>query len=134
MSGDRMHLQILVPFEVFLDDGGVRQIIAESPQGCFGLLPHRRDCVAAIVPGILSYETDGSEPVHVAVDEGVLVKHEQRVRVSVRRAMSGTDLAALRDAVEREFLTLDEHERGTRAVIARLEAGVIRQFVELQHG
>ena len=45
------------------------------------------------------------------------------VRVSVRRAVGGTDLGRLREAVEREFSSFDEHEQSTRTVMARLEAG-----------
>ena len=53
--------------------------------------------------GILIYETDGEGESYVAVDEGVLVKTGADVLVSVRRAISGTDLRQLRDSVEPEF-------------------------------
>ena len=52
----------------------------------------------------------------MAVDEGVLVKTGPDVLVSVRRAIGGTDLGQLRAAVEKEFLTLDEHEQSVRSV------------------
>ena len=52
----------------------------------------------------------------MAVDEGVLVKTGLDVLVSVRRAIGGTDLGQLREAVEKEFLTLDEHEQSVRTV------------------
>jgi alternate F1F0 ATPase F1 subunit epsilon/predicted F0F1-ATPase subunit len=81
----------------------VSRIVAETREGSFGLLPHRLDCVAALVPGILNYETEADGEVFVAVDEGVLVKTGADVLVSVRRAMGGTDLGRLRDAVERNF-------------------------------
>ena len=55
------------------------------------------------------------------MDEGVLVKTGADVLVSVRRALAGTDLGQLREAVEQEFLTLDEHEQSVRSVMAKLE-------------
>ena len=64
----------------------------------------------------------------MAVDEGVLVKTGPDVLVSVRRALGGTDLGQLRDAVEQEFLTLDEHEHSVRSVMAKLETGFVRRF------
>jgi F-type H+-transporting ATPase subunit epsilon len=67
------------------------------------------------------------------VDEGVLVKTGPDVLISVRRAIGGTDLGQLRDAVEREFLTLDEHERSVRLVVAKLETGFLRRFATFQH-
>jgi hypothetical protein len=66
--------------------------------------------------------------VFVAVDEGVLVKTGPDVLVSVRRAIGGTDLGQLREAVEQEFLTLDEHEQSVRTVMAKLETGFLRRF------
>src|SRR6202453_2690025 len=93
-----MHLKVLLPFQIFAEKTGVSRIVAETREGSFGLLPHRRDCVAALTPGILIYETDGEGEVYVAVDEGVLVKTGPDVLVSVRRAIGGTDLSQLRDA------------------------------------
>jgi F-type H+-transporting ATPase subunit epsilon len=63
------------------------------------------------VPGILIYEAEAEGEVYVAVDEGVLVKTGLDVLVSVRNAIGGTDLGQLREAVEREFLNLDEREQ-----------------------
>ncbi len=126
-----MNLEILLPFEVFAAKTGVARIVAETREGSFGLLPHRRDCVAALVPGILVYETESDGVAFVAVDDGVLVKTGPDVRVSVRRALGGTDLGHLRDAVKREFLTLDEREQQVRSVLAKLEAGFLRRFASL---
>ncbi len=126
-----MHLKVLLPFQVFADTTGVSRIVAETRDGSFGLLPHRRDCVAALTPGILIYETDADGEVFVAVDEGVLVKTGPDVLVSVRRALGGTDLSQLRDAVEREFLTLDAQQHSVRSVMAKLETGFVRRLAGL---
>ncbi|MFH0907828.1 MAG: F0F1 ATP synthase subunit epsilon [bacterium] len=128
-----MNLRILLPSQVYAEKAGVLRIVAETHEGSFGLLPHRLDCVAALVPGILVYETVSDGEVFVAVDEGVLVKSGPDVLVSVRRALGGTDLGRLREAVEKEFLTLDEHEKSARLVMAKLETGFLRRFATLQH-
>lgn len=128
----RMNLKVLLPFEIFAEKTGVSRILAETPEGSFGLLPRRLDCVAALTPGILIYETEAEGEVFVAVDEGVLVKTGSDVLVSVRRALAGTDLGQLRDAVEQEFLTLDEHEQSVRSVMAKLEMGFLRRFASFQ--
>jgi F-type H+-transporting ATPase subunit epsilon len=128
-----MHLKILLPFQVFAEKTGVSRLVAETREGSFGLLPHRLDCVAALVPGILIYQTESDGEVLVAVDEGVLVKTGQDVLVSVRRAIAGTDLGQLHQAVKEEFLTLDEHEQSVRLVTAKLETGFLRRLATLQH-
>ena len=123
-----INLKILLPFQIFAEKAGVSRIVAETPEGSFGLLPHRLDCVAALTPGILVYETDGEGEVYVAVDVGVLVKTGPDVLISVRRALGGTDLSQLRDAVEQEFLTLDAHEESVRSVLAKMESNLIRRM------
>lgn len=133
MPPDRMTLKILLPFQSFLDKSGVRSIVAITNGGSLGLLAHRLDCVAALKPGILSYEVDGEAETFVAVDEGVLIKTGPDVLVSVRRALGGKDLGQLRDLVEREFLTLDEREQSVRTVMTKLETGFLRRFATLHH-
>ena len=128
-----MDLKVLLPFQVFAEKTGVRRIVAETRAGSFGLLPQRLDCVAALAPGILIYEDEADGEVCLAVDEGVLIKTGPAVLVSVRNAIPGTDLRQLRGAVEREFLSLDEREQSVRSVLAKMEGGLIRRLVELQH-
>jgi F-type H+-transporting ATPase subunit epsilon len=128
-----MNLKVLLPFQIFAEKIGVSRIVAETRVGSFGLLPHRLDCVAALAPGILTYETEAEGEVFVAVDEGVLVKTGPDVLVSVRRALDGADLGRLREAVEREFLTLDEHEQSVRSVLAKMEGDLIRRMARLHH-
>jgi F-type H+-transporting ATPase subunit epsilon len=111
----------------------VSRIVAETPEGSFGLLPHRLDCIAALAPGILTYETVADGEVFVAVDAGVLVKTGADVLVSVRRAAAGKDLGRLRETVTKEFQTLGEQEQSVRSVMAKLETGFLRRFVTFHH-
>ena len=128
-----MNLKILLPFQVFAEKTGVSRLVAETCEGSFGLLPRRLDCVAALAPGILVYETEADGEAYVAVDEGVLVKTGLNVLVSVRNAIGGTDLGELHDSVEREFLNLDEREQNVRSVMAKMESGFIRRLVGFHH-
>jgi F-type H+-transporting ATPase subunit epsilon len=128
-----MNLKILLPSQIFAEKTGVSRIVAETGEGSFGLLPHRLDCVAALAPGILTYENDGGGEVYVAVDEGVLVKSGLDVVVSVRNAIGGTDLGQLHEAVEREFLSVSEREQSVRSVMATMESDFIRRLAEFHH-
>jgi F-type H+-transporting ATPase subunit epsilon len=129
-NGEALRLHILLPTEVLVDVA-VRKVIAEAENGAFCLLPRHIDFVAALPPGILSFSTADEER-FVAVDEGVLVKCARDVTVSTFNAVLGDDLGELRRLVEERFLELDEHERKARTALARLEAGTLRTFRELQ--
>lgn len=133
MATTRMTLRVLLPFAVFVEETGVSRVVAEAREGSFGILPRRMDCVAALAPGILTYETEADGEVFLAVDEGVLVKIGAEVRVSVRRAMRGADLDELRERLDHEFQSLSEQERSVRVVMARLETGFLRRLAGLRH-
>jgi F-type H+-transporting ATPase subunit epsilon len=128
-----MRLKVLLPSQIFADKIGVSRIVAETRAGSFGLLPHRLDCVAALIPGILTYETEADGEVFVAIDEGVLVKTGMDVLVSVRRAICGANLGQLRRAVEEEFLNLNEEAKAVRSVMAKLETGLLRRLATFEH-
>lgn len=131
MQQEDMKLKILLPYKVFTEKSGVSRIVLETQQGSFGLLPHRLDCVAALVPGILTYETAADGEVFVAVDEGVLVKTGLDVNISVRNAIGGKDLAELRDAVEEEFMDLNEQEQLVRSAMSKMESSFIHRLKDL---
>ncbi len=126
-----MHLKILLPTEVLLEEE-VAKVTAEAQNGSFTLLPAHIDFVAALVPGLLSFETKEEKEVFLAVDEGVLVKVGQDVSVSTRKAVRGPDLGRLRKTVEEQFKMLDDREKTTRSAMAKIEASFVRRFLEIQ--
>jgi F-type H+-transporting ATPase subunit epsilon len=127
-----MQLRILLPFGVFASVANVTRIGVMTPAGSFGLLPRRLDCATVLSPGLLSYSTEGSGEIHLAIDAGVLVKTGAEVVVCVRYAIAGGDLGNLRQAVEHQFLNLSEQEKSIRTTLAQLESGLLRGFAELQ--
>ncbi len=132
MKHPYMHLKILQPFGLFLDRSDVKRIVVETYQGGYGLLPNRLDGVAAVEPGIFTYESEQEGTVYLAVDQGILIKTEAEVLVSVRKVIGGKPLGQLHQAIEEEFLKVDDREKDVRAVLAKLEVGFMRQFQKLQ--
>ena len=128
-----MNLRILLPFGVFAEKADVLRVVADTTDGSYGLLPNRLDCVAALVPGILTYEAKDCGNVYVGIDQGVLVKAGAQVTVSVRRAIGGSDLGQLKDAVERDFLKLDEQERNVRTAVAKMESSLMGRLAEFEY-
>jgi F-type H+-transporting ATPase subunit epsilon len=125
-----MRLEVTLPSRVMLDQA-VTKVVAEGQGGSFCLLPRHVDMTAALVPGLLSFTSaDGAQGL-LGIDEGVLVKRGGDVLVATLNAVRGDDLATLRAAVQERFIELDEHERVARSALARLEAGVVRRFLQL---
>ena len=133
MTSDNLTLRVLLPYRILIEQSDVSRVVAETRQGSFGILPRRLDCVAALVPGILTFQVGTAGEQYLAVDEGILVKAGLDVSVSVRNAMGGAELGELRAAVEREFLNIDEDEKRMRLTLAKLESDFVRRFRELRH-
>ena len=129
-----MNLKILLPFRVFAEIKNVKRIILETSNGSYGLLPQRLDCVAALVPGIFTYETGAGGVQYLAVDKGILVKAGTDVLASVRNVIGGADLSKLRESVEKEFEILDEKEKSIRSVMAKMESGLIYRLEKFREG
>lgn len=130
---ESMVLKILLPYQVFFESDTVKRIVIETKEGSFGILPNRLDCVAALVPGILTYELQEYEEAYVAIDEGIFVKYGNDVLVTVRSAFSGVNLGELQALVENEFLNLDEREKAVKLVIDKLESEFVHRYVGLRY-
>jgi F-type H+-transporting ATPase subunit epsilon len=126
-----LRLRLFLPTETLVD-AAVTKVIAEAEDGAFCILPRHADWVAALVPGILLYtDTEGREHL-CAVDTGTLVKAGDEVRVACFNAVEGADLTSLRETVEEAFHGLNEHQREARSALARLEAGTLRRFLDVE--
>ena len=125
-----MRLKLLLPSHILIDEP-VQKIIAEGQDGSFCLEPRHVDFVSALKPGLLQFIAENGQEVFVAMDEGILVKCAHEVMVSDYNAVRGDDLSTLKDTVEHRFRQLDESERIARSALARLEAGVVRRFIQM---
>ncbi|ERT09754.1 ATP synthase, Delta/Epsilon chain, beta-sandwich domain protein [Lyngbya aestuarii BL J] len=123
-----MRLTILLPIKILLEET-VDKVTAEAENGSFVLLPNHIDFVTAIVPGILSFESQKGER-FVAVDRGILVKCGGEGFVSLRQAILGENLDSLQQTVNEEYRRLDDKEKQARSAEAQLEAGFIRGFIK----
>ena len=124
-----MHLTVYQPSDMFLEVT-VDKIVAEGPAGSFGILPRHIDLVTALVPGILTYETQTGTEEFLAVKGGILVKQKDRVKLVTPMVVKGK-LGELKQVLKRMISEVDEREKKTRTAVAKLEANFIRRFMEL---
>jgi alternate F1F0 ATPase, F1 subunit epsilon len=126
-----MMLKILLPAEILIQQE-VKKIVAEAENGSFCLMPNHIDFVATLAPGLFTYErTEGGQEV-LAMDVGTLVKKGADVLVSTRNAVRAPDLGKLKQVVVQQYDILDEREKMVRSASAKLEASMIRRFVDLK--
>ena len=133
MENTLMNLKILLPFRIFIETKNVSSITIETSEGSYGMLPNRLDCVAALVPGIFTYEIESEGPKYLAVDEGVMIKAGAQVLVSVRNAVGGADLGELGEKVKKDFNKQNENKLKVRSVMDKLEGGFIYRFNNIRN-
>ncbi|MGD8429091.1 MAG: F0F1 ATP synthase subunit epsilon [Ectothiorhodospiraceae bacterium] len=128
---ERIRLRVLLPTEVLVDED-VQKVVAEGEAGHFCLLPRHVDYVSTLTAGILAFvDAEGRER-FAAVNGGVLVKCAGAVDVSTMDGTLDDDLERLQRTVDERYHVLDERERVARSTLARLEAGVLRRFMQLE--
>jgi F-type H+-transporting ATPase subunit epsilon len=129
-----MRLKVALPTEILIDREVVK-VIAEAENGSFCLLPRHVGFAAALIPGVVSFVSPEGHEEFVAVDKGILVKCGPEVLISTGNAVIGPDLGALRKTIEDKFRIMDDRERKARSAVAKLEANLVRKFLELErHG
>ena len=124
-------LKVLLPAEILLEQE-VKKIVAEAENGSFCLMPNHTDFVATLAPGLFTYEKAEGGKELLAMDVGTLVKKGSDVLVSTRNAVRAPDLGKLKQVVMEQYEILDEREKMVRSASAKLEASLIRRFVELK--
>ncbi|MGC9325230.1 MAG: F0F1 ATP synthase subunit epsilon [Desulfomonilia bacterium] len=129
-----MNCKIVLPSEV-LDHREVTKVVAEGINGSFCLLPRHIDFVSALAAGLLLILPEKAQEEYFAIDEGILVKKGPDVFVSTRNAVRIPDLGQLEQVLEEQFKAIDDREKIARTAAARLEADMVRRFMELRkHG
>jgi len=128
-----MRLKLQIPTEIVVDED-VFKVSVDALDGSRTLLPRHIDFVTTLVPGILTFEGGDQGESLVAIDDAVLIKRGAEVLVAARRATRGTSLGELQQKVANEFESRNEQERKSRTAALKLEAGLVRRFLEIQEG
>jgi len=129
-------LRVVTPREVVIDER-VTRVTVRAEDGSRTFLPRHIDFVTALAPSVISYrrpeaaEHPQGEERFVAVDEGVLTKAGDELLVSAPYAIVGERLGELQRLAEEQFREREDRERVAHTALARLEANIIRRFMEL---
>lgn len=116
-------LEIVATDKTFFK-GRARVLILPGTEGEEGILAHHQDMIAAIVPGVLRFETADGEKREAAVSAGFAEIMNNRVKVLVLTAERPEDIDALRakEAKERaeeelrQAKSLQEYQLGKMAL------------------
>ena len=106
----------------------------ETLSGYRTLLEHHIDFTAAMNANIVSYVTQDNKEKFAACHRGIAVKKGDTVTITVQKAVLGDTLDELEKKIRLEFKQDEENRKELNAAMARLEAGLIRGFINLKQG
>lgn len=125
-----MLLKVITPNHIITKEK-VLKVIGEDPDGSFGILPKHIDFVTKIVPSILVYTDDQGEG-YIGVDEGILVKQQDVIEISVQTALESRNLGQLHNEMETYFKKQEEEEEQTGSETTKLELGIVKSLYDLK--
>jgi len=125
-----VNLRVVTPTSTVVDER-VQKATVHGADGARTYLPRHIDFVTAVVPSVMSWVAAGGEERFAAIDEGVLTKVGNELLISTAYAVYGPELGQLSRMVEEQFRERSEREKVTRGALARLEASIVRRFIEL---
>ena len=126
-----MKLKILLPEKILLEKE-VESVVAEAEDGSLGLRRGHVDFVTALVPGIISFRGSEGEEEFAATDRGILLKHGDRVLISVHSGVAGKKLGLLQEAVDDFIKRRRKFAEKSRHALGLLEADFLRRYVEME--
>jgi F-type H+-transporting ATPase subunit epsilon len=110
-------------------DTEVQTVVAEDHDGWFGIRPGRRDLVAALVPGLLTFVADDTEH-FVALAGGLLLLSDGRCQVTAAEAVLCDDLKRLPAEVDRQVAIGRTRAVKQRAVTDELAREALRRLAQ----
>lgn len=128
-----MKLQICTPLGMVLNCR-VKKINMETANGYHTLLPRHIDYVATLGANVMVFTDEQDQKKYAACHRGIVVKKGDTVTITVQKAILGDTLDDLEKSVRLEFKQDEENRKELNAAMARLEAGIIRGFINLQQG
>ncbi len=125
-----MNLRVVTPTETIVEEE-VRKVTVHGGDGSRTYLPRHVDFVSTTAISVMSWVSEDGEEKFAAIDEGVVVKVGDELRVSTTFALHGPPLGELRETVEEQLDARGQEERTTRRALARIESNILRRFADL---
>lgn len=124
-----LHLKVLIPSKIFLEEGDIKYCIVDTSEGSYGILPNRLDFAAILVPGIMIYKKRDREEEYVAHDKGVIVKTGGEIFISTHQAVKEAELGKLKNILLETTAQLNQKEQHIRNVIEKLEGDITSHLI-----
>lgn len=112
--------------------GNVVAFVAEDASGQFGVLAHHARLLTVLEYCVARYRLDSGDVRYVALPGGVCYFTANTLDIATRRYVQGSDYDTVRRALTEQLLKEEEHLRGFKESLARLEREMMRKLWRLE--
>jgi F-type H+-transporting ATPase subunit epsilon len=126
-----MRLRVFTPTEVILECN-VIHVTLEDVTGSLGIRPGHADLTTPLVRCVLTARQSEDEEQYVAIDRGVLLVHDDVVRVATRQAVLGDDWRQLEDTVVERFAEQTDIGRAEHVAFEKMRLRFMRGLLDFE--
>ncbi len=128
-----MILKILSPTGIVVNTP-IQKIVFEGLNGYQTFLPKHINFLSVLTTGIIQYLDINNHLHYVACNQGIIIKKDDVVSVSVQKVICDDDLSNLTNRIKADFAEVEEERRETAVAMAKLEIGLTRGLMNLKGG
>lgn len=130
MSNQTMHIQVVTPEKVLLDDEA-DEVIIPTTSGEITLLPHHIPLVSQIAPGIMIIKKHGREE-DMVIQGGFIQVTDSIVRILADYAVAGKDISVTQAEEAKKRAEKAMREKTSEKEVLMAETELQRAILELK--
>ncbi len=124
-------LKIYSPIEILLDQE-VKQLTFEGKEGYLTILPNHIDYVSSFDTNIMSYIDIKNNKKYIALNNGILVKYSNKVRLTAYKAVFGDTIKELKQNININTENEDNIEKEINKNLKQLEYYMFNNLINIK--
>lgn len=129
--GNMIDLKIYSPIEILLDEE-VKKLTFQGKEGYLTILPNHIDYVSSFESNIMSYIDRDNNQRFIALNNGILVKYSNKVRLTAYKAIIGNSLKDLKAKINEVVEKEDDIEKEINKNLKQLEYYMFNNLVNMK--
>ncbi len=124
-------LKIYSPIEILLDEE-VQKLTFQGKEGYLTILPNHIDYVSSFESNIMSYIDRHNNQRFIALNNGILVKYSNKVRLTAYKAIIGNSLKDLKTKINEVVEKENDIEKEINKNLKQLEYYMFNNLVNMK--
>ncbi len=124
-------LKIYSPIEIILDEE-VKQLTFEGKEGYLTILPNHIDYVSSFDTNIMYYIKNNGDKKFIALNNGILLKYSNKVRLTAYKAILGDNIKDLKNKINQAIDIEDNIEKEINKNLKQLEYYMFNNLINIK--